>query len=172
MEEDLGVDEISIIHASQEVLVICYQVYGEGRCKLATVVEIGTSGEYTIVISNDRFDFQPNGIDSPTIFRIPPNVLQPNRNNPELLGVCYVDADNGVCKFGEIDLNTMTIKFDEAETNAFGDRGIGEINAIYLGQNGDANSNQIVVCYIKFSGSTPLLNRGLCKYGTITQFSE
>merc|ERR1719245_1926252 len=163
-DTDGGVDDIKILHANQSVLMICYQKFGAGECRLASVVGIPQTQEYTVVISPEKFDFQTNAIDSPTIFRVPPNSLSPNNNNPELLGICYVDENNGVCKFGEVDLNAMKLNFDNDFTNPFADRGCGVINAIYLQE----TTNKIIVCYVKFAGSTPLFNRGLCKYGTIT----
>ena len=167
LDTNFGVDEIKIIHASQTVLFICYQRYGEGTCRLGQVVSLGGSPEtFTVVISAQEYPFQPNGIDSPSIFRVPPGAL--SVNSPELLGVCYVDANNGVCKFGEWTQQNMNLTFDAQETRPFGDRGVGTINAMYLGQNGQDES-KIVVCYIKFAGSTPLFNRGLCKYGTIEE---
>ena len=169
MDARRDVDEVKIIHLNSTVIAICYTatIDGIGTCKLASIVELGNSGEYTIVIGGSSFDFQMNGIDSPTVFRVPPNTLSPNQDNPELLGICYVDANNGVCQFAEVDLASMTLNFDEKETNAFADRGVGTINAIYLGQGQDSNVGKLVVCYIKFAGSTPLFNRGLCKYGNV-----
>ena len=49
-----------------------------------------------------------------------------------------------------VDLDSLTVTFDESQSNAFGDRGVGTINAVYLQE----TSNQMVVCYIKFAGST------------------
>jgi len=164
MEEDLGVDEVKIIHANQTELVMCYTTFSVGRCRMAHVVPIGNNDRYTIEFEAGKFDFNTDGIDSPAVFRVPPNSLTPNQNNPELLGICYVDENNGVCKFGVIDFDNNAIVFDEDETEAFGDRGVGKINAIYLSE----TTNKLVVCYIKFAGATPLFNRGLCKYGTVT----
>ena len=48
----------------------------------------------------DTFVFEDDGIGSPTIFKINANTLEPNMDNPELLVVYYVDANNGICKFG------------------------------------------------------------------------
>ena len=131
-DEDGGVDNIQIIRADKDTLVLCYKKFGAGECRLAAIEQIAGSSEMTVVISTEKFDFQFNSIESPTIFRVPANSLLPNENNPELLGVCYVDENNGVCKFGEIDLNAFKINFDETYTKPFADRGCGEINAIYL----------------------------------------
>ena len=171
LDEHLGVDEIKIIHASQSVLLICWKELDSGSCRLAQIQE-EVNGIYTVDIGKEEYDFEEDLIDSPTIFRVPPNVLGPNKDNPELLGVCYVDENNGKCKFGKVDLNgddvnEMELIFDEDATKDFADRGVGTINAKYLGY-GSQNLDKLVVCYVKYAGSTPLFNRGLCKYGTIT----
>jgi len=157
-DEDGGVDEIQIAHIDATTLVICYRKLGAGECRWASVEQLGAA--LTVVITPEPFDFEENGIDSPSVFRVPAGAL--GADSAEVLGVCYVDANDGICRLGDVDTNGNKIVFDEAPTDAFADRGTGEVNAIYLG------GDKVIVCYIKFAGSTPLFNRGLCKYGTIT----
>ena len=158
-DEDGGVDEIQRMHTDATSLVICYRKLGAGECRWASVVQMGAA--LTVVVSPEPVDFERSGIDSPSMFRVPAGSL--SSDSGELVGVCYVDANDGVCRLGEVDADGEKIVFDEAATDAFADRGTGEVNAIFLG------GDKMIVCYIKFAGSTPLFNRGLCKYGTITE---
>eukprot|EP01084_Bolivina_argentea_P286228 490982_1 len=164
---DGGTSSIKIMHASSTVLIICYLNSNYGECKFGTIGQIGETGVYTVDFKDEIFSFGMRDlIESPSIFRIPPNII--SENNPELLGVCYVDDTAGKCQFGEIDLDSLVIIFDESTTNDFDEKGVGTITTTYVSRSQDSTQiNKLVVCYVEFSGSTPLFNKGLCKYGTV-----
>eukprot|EP00483_Globobulimina_turgida_P002072 UN02074 len=150
-----------------------HQTFGEGGaglCQFGLIEQLSGTRRYTVEFLPEKFIFADKEDESISVFQVQPNSLAPDFNNPELLGVCFVDNRVGKCKFGEVDLEAMKINFEDAETNPFDDSGVGDTTAVYLG-GGRSNdeANFLVVCYQDFSGSTPLFNRGLCKLGTITE---
>merc|ERR1712228_132397 len=64
-DEDGGVDNIEIIRADKDTLVLCYKKFGAGECRLAAIEQIVGSSELTVMISSEKFDFQMNSIESP-----------------------------------------------------------------------------------------------------------
>ena len=107
-----------------------------------------------------RYPFGTDIAGEPDMFVIPDGQIDLGNQYPQIV-VCYV-GDMAECKVGEYNEVGKSIYF-EADTFNFSASNTGAIDLVYLGD------NQMMICYVKFSGSTPFFNKGVCQFGTVVK---